>query len=248
MRIFVDNEQIKSNKITITGDDLNHIKNVMRMKVGDILTVCDGKKTDYTCTIDEINNKSVILHAIYKTKNTNEPNINLSLYAGLPKSSKKMELIIQKTVELGVDEITFVQTNYSVKKLRDYADRESRLERFTKISKAAAMQSKRGIIPTVWVAHFDDVIEAICTTEVLCIALYEAEDENNLKNVLQSNKHFEKIVLFTGPEGGFSKEEIQEAKKLGIITASLGSRILKAETAAIVGTAIIMYEFDQMEN
>ncbi|MCL1936010.1 MAG: 16S rRNA (uracil(1498)-N(3))-methyltransferase [Defluviitaleaceae bacterium] len=253
MRFFVKQEQISENKIIIDGDDVKHIKDVLRLKTKDILTVCNGNKIDYTCSITEILQKEIKLEIINQMVNQNETEKNIFLFQGLPKSTKS-EIIIQKTVELGISSINLIETDHSVPKFKDFINKHTKMKRLEKIVKAAAMQSERGIIPEIKITTIEQVFENFNNKnreiENFGIIAYENEKENKLKKVLQNLKeekqNYKNISIFIGPEGGFSKGEIDKATNLGIQKITLGSRILKTETAAITTLALVMYEMEEM--
>lgn len=227
MKIFTKN--ITANKAFIKGEDVKHMKDVLRLKKGDKLTIGDGEKNDYLCEIISITKEIAELKIIEKTTNESEPKTKITLYQALPKANK-LEEIIQKATELGVSEIIPIETAFSIVKTKDLS--EKKYERFEKIAKAAAQQSKRGIIPTIGkVKHFKD-IEPIGTA----ILAYEKEKNNFIKNI----KLEEECSIIVGAEGGFSEEEIALAKEKGFHIVSLGKRILRLETASVVLAALVL--------
>jgi len=238
-KYFVEPENIKDNSIIITGEDVKHISTVLRAKIGNTLEVCNGCSEDFECKIKEISKEQIELEIVSKAPCYAEPKTKITLFQGLPKADK-MELIIQKCVEIGIDKIVPVATERAVVKLND-KEKVKKVERWQKISLSAAKQSGRGIIPKI-----ENVIsynEAIKEGKALqnAVILYENEEKRELKEILKNIKG-EEIGIFIGPEGGFSDEEINKAKAEGIGTVSLGERILRTETAAVVATAIFLYE------
>lgn len=241
-RFFVDKENVKQNNIIITGEDVKHIKTVLRHNVGDKITVCDGFGIDYFCTISEILNKEIILNIDSFKESETEPKTKITLFQGLPKSDK-MEMIIQKCVELGVYEIVPVKTERCVVKLSEDKKTAQKIERFNKISESAAKQCERGIIPKVKMpVSFKEAILSVKNFDGAFIP-YEEEKENGLRNFIKDFKG-KNIAFFIGPEGGFSKEEIDFAIENGIMPVTLGKRILRTETAGLCVISILLYELD----
>ena len=243
MRFFIEKQNITQNKITLLGDDVAHMKDVLRLKTGDTLTICNGDCTDYTCTIDTITKKEATLNITNKQPNSNEPPLNLTLFQALPKTPK-VDIIIQKCVELGITNIVFFESERSVQKLKDQKDITKKLERWQKISKAAAMQSQRGIVPTInYVSNFASTL-TVYDPPINSLVAYEDETTTHIKTALTTSLDSTHLGIYIGPEGGFAMHEIEQMKSLSITPVSLGKRILRTETAAIVVTALIMYEMD----
>lgn len=235
---FVDSAARQGDCYIISGNDYNHIVNVLRMKKGDeFLVSCDEKSA--LCRLDNISCDSVFAEIIEENFKTAELPIKIYLFQALPKSDK-MELIIQKCVELGVYSIIPTQMNRCVVKL-DSKKKKSKLERWQSIAESAAKQSKRNIIPKV-----DDVLtykEALSKIKELDLFLVPYENEMGMtatKNALEKIKPGMSIGILIGPEGGFDDKEISEAIKAGASAVSLGRRILRTETAAITATAMCM--------
>jgi len=229
-RFFV--EKIDDKTITIENTDVNHIKNVLRLKQGDkIIASKDGM--DYLCEIQSIGKDTVKTVIIEKYKNDKEPVVKVTIFQCMPKHTK-MDEIIQKCVELGVEKIVPVISNRTIVKATD-----AKLERFRKIAEAAAKQSQRGKIPEIGeIINLKD----IDTSEFdLCIIPYELEKGTSLsKAIVEKAKS---IAVIIGPEGGFDEEEV---KSVNAIPITLGKRILRTETVAPVITGIIMYEKGEM--
>ncbi len=235
---FVQTDNKKDNRYFIMGDDYNHIKNVLRMNVGDTLLVsCDGSSD--LCKIGSFDTDAVVVEIIETNfQNTNLP-INIHLFQGLPKSDK-LELIIQKTVELGVASITPVAMKRSIVKLDDKKKAHKR-ERWQAIAESAAKQSKRSVIPQVCdVLSYKQFIEKARDLDLLLVP-YECADKMTATiNALSLIKSGMNIGIIIGPEGGFEENEITVAKEIGGKIISLGERILRTETAAITATAMCM--------
>ena len=244
-KFFVAENQINNNKITIIGNDVSHIKNVLRQKSGDKITICDiSKEQDYLCEIDKIEEKSIDCNIIEKLENNTESNVKVTIFQGLPKADK-MELVIQKSVELGVYDITPLQMKRCVVKLEG-KDEIKKNERWQKIAESAAKQCGRGFIPEVkHLINVKEICNWINEYDVIIVA-YENEKENTLKAELKKLKATDlKIGIVIGPEGGFEESDIKLLKESGAKIVTLGDRILRTETVALNVLSIIMYEFEQ---
>lgn len=247
-KFFVKDEQIANQEIIIQGTDVNHIKNVLREKIGSELTICNEKTgQDYLCEIKEIKEENIICHIKEKLLNNVESNIKVTIMQGLPKADK-MELIIQKSVELGVNNIIPIEMKRCVVKLKD-KDKTKKIERWQKISMVAAKQSGRNIIPKInQIENLKKICETFDNYDIVLLA-YENEKENTLKNELIKVKEKiknedVKIAVLVGPEGGIAEEEVKMAKKEGAKVITLGKRILRTETVALNVLSIIMYELE----
>ena len=248
-KFFVDDNQVTEEKIKIIGNDVNHIKNALRKKQNDILTICNtSNKKDYLCEILKIDENYIECRIKKEIQNYAESNVQVTIMQGLPKVDK-MELIIQKSVELGVYDITPVEMKRCVVKLND-KDKQKKIDRWQKISEVAAKQSGRNIIP-----HIDNIINIknICNLlkeyDIVLVA-YEKEIKTTLKEELKKLKEVYnindeiKIAVIIGPEGGLDEEEIEMLQKNGAKTITLGKRILRTETASLNILSNIMYELD----
>lgn len=240
-KFFVNSQQIQKNVIFIEKDDANHMISVLRMKKNDKVLVCDGQNTDYECIIKNIGKDVVELEIEKIMESKTEPHIKVTLYQGLPKADK-MELIIQKCVELGVSKIVPMATDRAIVKIEDGKKSEKKIERWNKISESAAKQSQRSKIPEVTeVVQFSKALEQALNENDSVIIPYENEEGFSLKQFL-TNFEGNSIAVFIGPEGGFADKEIKLVKQKGINTVTLGNRILRTETAGLVTIANIMYE------
>ncbi len=242
---FVEPSQIQGNQIVITGGDVNHIRNVLRMKPGDEIAVkngCDDK--EYRCGIEEIKKDQIICRLRFIREEGLELPSRIYLFQGLPKGDK-MELIIQKAVELGVYEIIPVASKRTVVKL-DEKKAESKIARWQKIAEAAAKQSGRGVIPQVRnVMNFQEAVRYSKSAQVRMIPYELARDMTKTREVLERIKPGRDAAVFIGPEGGFDEEEVRTAKEEGVIPVTLGRRILRTETAGMAVLSIIMYHLEQ---
>lgn len=244
-KFFVENKQIENGKIILEGRDVNHIINVLRMKKKDEIQIGNKETLDtYIVEIEEIYTDKIIANIVEKLDISNEPNIQIDLYQGLPKFDK-MELIIQKTTEIGISRIIPTDMTRCVVKL-DEKDAKKKIDRWQKIAEVAAKQSKRGKIPEIEnKIKIKEVISRINNYDLFLVA-YEEENTNKLKDILQelNAKGVCKIGILIGPEGGIAKEEIENLKDAGSKVITLGKRILRTETAPIVLTSNILYELE----
>ena len=242
---FVDQNAIDKETVTITGKDVNHIKNVLRMKTGEEFTVSvNGSAGEYRCALREYTDDSVICDILSANETGNELPSKIYLFQGLPKSDK-MELIIQKAVELGAFKIIPVEMKRSVMKL-DPKKAPDKIKRWQAISEAAAKQSKRSIIPEISmpVSFKEALSEASGLTHKL--VPYEcAEGIAHTREVFDKVKPGDSVAIFIGPEGGFDESEIELAKSSGFEIITLGRRILRTETAGMVVLSLLMMKLDE---
>lgn len=246
-KFFVKSNQINDNKVIIIGEDVNHIKNVLRLNIDDDIQVCNLETAqNYMCGINKINNEAIECNIFKKINSEAESNIHINIFQGIPKSDK-MELIIQKCVELGASEITPVEMKRCVAKIND-KDKAKKILRWQKISEVAAKQCGRDIVPKINEAtNIKNICNLIKKYDIVLLA-YENEEENVLKNELlklKGNKSL-KIAVIIGPEGGIDKEEVDSLKENGAKVITLGKRILRTETVAFVLVSIIMYELGDL--
>lgn len=233
-RFFVD--EVKENFHVLSGNDAMHIIKSLRMKPGEEITLCSGDNFDYFCIIDKIVADEVHLAVKEKRPNISEPETKITLYQGIPKLDK-MELIVQKCVEIGVYKVVPIMTSRCVSRPNDRA-MERKIERWRKISKEAAKQSGRGIVP--------EVLEAVNIKNICSLSSYDESivfyecGGDRLSEILTRKP--KKISVFVGPEGGFEPEEIEYLTGLGAKKASFGPRILRTETAAIAAVTLALYQ------
>ncbi len=248
-KFFVKSNQIKDNKVIITGEDVNHIKNVLRLNVDDNIQVCNLETSEnYTCGIIKLNTSNIECNIFNKINSEAESNIYINIFQGIPKSNK-MELIIQKCVELGAAEITPVEMKRCVAKIEE-KNKCKKILRWQKISEVAAKQSGRDKVPKINdVINIKNICNLISEYDIVLVA-YENEEKNTLKNELKKlkykNNNIIKIGIIIGPEGGIDKKEINLLKEAGVKVVTLGKRILRTETVAFVLTSIIMYELGDL--
>lgn len=243
-RFFVKTEQIREKEIIIVEEDVKHIKNVLRKQIGDILEICNQQTgTTYKCEIIDLQDDKILTNII--DENYNEKNkIHVDIYQGLPKSDK-MELIIQKSIELGVNSIIPVEMKRCIVKL-DSKSENKKIERWQKIAESAAKQSGRNLVPEIRNIIKIEEIAKLTNIYDSIIVCYENEKENYIKNELikLKNKEEAKIAVVIGPEGGLEEKEVEYLKQNGASVVTLGKRILRTETVALNLLSIIMYELE----
>lgn len=236
-QFFVEPEQIDTENVIITGSDVNHIKNVLRMKTGEQVRISDNCGDDYLCRITEITSEQIKLHIIEACDGTELP-VKITLFQGLPKSDK-MELIIQKAVELGVSEVVPVAMKNCVVKL-DEKKAKAKQTRWQAIAESAAKQSKRSIIPQIGeVINFSQAVEKAKSMEVRLVPYENERGMAHTREVFGKIKKGSQIAIFIGPEGGFASSEIELVQE-DMELISLGNRILRTETAGLATLAMLI--------
>lgn len=241
---FVTSEQIGENEIYIEGSDVNHIRNVLRMTPGEQISISDGQQgTEYCCEISRIEEACVTAKILSSHAADTELPSKFYLFQGLPKSDK-MELIIQKAVELGVYEVIPVATKRAVVKL-DKKKEESKRKRWNAISESAAKQSKRTIIPEVTqIMTFAEAIKYASSMDVKVIPYELAEGMEETRKIFSEIKPGNSVAIFVGPEGGFEESEIAMAQEAGVLPITLGKRILRTETAGMTVLSVLMFQLE----
>ncbi len=234
--------------IAITGEDVNHAKNVLRLNEGDEITVCDGNNTDYTCRIDKISDSVILCNIEDVHRSFAELPVNITLFQGLPKGDK-MELIIQKAVELGAVAVYPVVMQRTVVKI-DEKKKSKKAERYASVAEAAAKQSRRGIIPEVpGIISYKEAIRLAEGFDKILLPYEEATDINASRkltmDICNNAKNGESIGIFIGPEGGFTKEEVEQAKEIGAEVITLGNRILRTETAGMMLLSVLSFMIEE---
>lgn len=245
-QFFVEPSQIQGTRVVITGNDVNHIKNVLRMQPGEEIAVSNGEDgKEYRCGIEELYEDEIVCTLRFIKEDGVELPSKIYLFQGLPKADK-MELIVQKAVELGVYEIIPVATKRAVVKL-DEKKAKSKIARWQTISEAAAKQSKRRIVPQIHtVMSFKEAVNYAKECRVKFIPYELAEGMEKTRELIGSLKPGQDIAIFIGPEGGFEESEIQTALENGIEPITLGKRILRTETAGFTVLSWIMYQLEEM--
>ncbi len=233
--------------VEITGQDVTHIRSVLRLSVGDEILVGDGSGRDYLCRITEMTEAYVRASVEDIRENFAELPAEITLYQGLPKG-EKMDLVIQKAVEIGAARIIPVEMERSVIRL-DANKKKKRVERFARIAEAAAKQSGRGIIPQAGpVMTFAEALEDAKNRGAVILLPYEnAEGIAYSRKLLADLRPGRPIAVFIGPEGGFADREIALAKEAGAELMTLGHRILRTETAGLYILSLIAFQLEEDE-
>lgn len=243
---FAEPSNITSEQVFIIGSDVNHIRNVLRMRAGEQLLISDGAGNDYMCEIASIEENEVICDILETGGSVSEHSVRFYLFQGLPKADK-FKNIIQKSVELGVYEIIPVRTARSIVK---YDDRKAgaKQERWQKIAESAAKQSRRGIVPKVKeIMSLQEAFDYASKEEIsLKLIPYE-----NFKDIVTTKEILGKITpgmsvaVFIGPEGGFEEKEVLQANEAGAHSISLGKRILRTETAPLMLLSVLTFAMEE---
>nr|MBP3599341.1 16S rRNA (uracil(1498)-N(3))-methyltransferase [Eubacterium sp.] len=245
-RFFVPAEQIFDGFAEIVGDDVNHIRNVLRMENGEKVVISCGQGIDYYCIIKDVQAQCVVLDIVEETPVTTELPVKLVLFQALPKADK-MELIIQKAIELGAYEVVPVRTKRSVVKL-DEKKAAKKQQRWQAIAEAAAKQSGRGIVPQIHeVVSFSEALSMAKELAVGVIPYELYDDMEQTTEVLEQICDKESIGIFIGPEGGFERGEVEKAMEAGIQPISLGKRILRTETAGLAILSVLMFRIESQK-
>lgn len=240
------------NTYMFSGEEAKYLADVLRMQPGECVCLCDGARTELTCKITEISKKSVTVEFVDRQQNQTEPPYEAVLYQALVKGDK-MDLIIQKAVELGVSRIVPVACTRSIVKL-DGKDSEKKVARWQKIAGEAARQCGRGIVPRIGDSlPYEHAIEQARALSDLVFLPWEGEKSLPLSSVLddfapeeQASGSAPRISFFIGPEGGFDPKEIDTAQELDVRTVTLGRRILRTETAGMAVLAMLIYRLEQI--
>lgn len=237
---FVTPEQIGGKEIRIKGSDVNHIRNVLRMNPGEQVSVSCGDGKDYRCELSEIGEDCVTAKIMWAQESDVELPSRICLFQGLPKGDK-MELIIQKAVELGAAEIVPMATRRAVVKL-DEKKAEAKRKRWNAIAESAAKQSKRMIVPEVKpVMSFQDAVKYAGSFDRKLIPYELAKGMDETRRIIREIRPGQSVAIFIGPEGGFDEEEIAFAEEAGIVPVTLGRRILRTETAGMTVLSVLMF-------
>ncbi|MBQ8304875.1 MAG: 16S rRNA (uracil(1498)-N(3))-methyltransferase [Blautia sp.] len=246
-RFFAAPEQIdeEHHRIVITGADVNHIRNVLRMRPGEELWISDGDKKEYHCRIESVED-DILLTILYAQEPQYELPNRIWLFQGLPKGDK-MELIIQKAVELGACGIVPVETKRCVMKL-DPKRADKKIARWQQIAEGAAKQSRRMLIPEIRpVMSWKEALAEAEKLDVILMPYELAEGMEKTRELLRTIQPGQSIGIFIGPEGGFTEEEVSQAQEAGACTMTLGRRILRTETAGMAILSILMFQLETGE-
>ena len=239
---FVEEEQVNGENAYIKGSDVNHIVNVLRMKPEEELLISVKGDWDYLCKIVDIETDRVNLKVLESMEQRELP-VNITLLQGIPKSDK-LEMIIQKAVELGVSEIIPVKTKRVVVKI-DEKKVDTKVNRWNAIAESAAKQSKRSIIPKVYEPmSIDNALEIVKDFGVKLIPYENADGIDKTRKILDNMDKTKNIAVFIGPEGGFEESEVERIKNSGFEVITLGKRILRTETAGLALLSNIMIRLE----
>ena len=258
IRFFAEKADISNNSVQLSTEDISHMRS-LRLRPSELFVVCDGEGTDYICKLGDKGDGSVA-EIIDTCKSPGEPSVKCIVYLAFAKGDR-LDYAVQKSVELGAHEVVLFISARCVSKP---SDMQKKITRLQKIALETAKQSDRGRVPLISSAEsFDKAISRAAQSD-LPLFFYELENESSLKSVLHktgktgdgslSYEHTDvertvpcpTISIMTGPEGGFEPYEAQKAKGAGMMTASLGSRILRCETAPIAALAAIMFFYDEI--
>lgn len=240
---FVTPDQVKGDLIFIEGSDVNHMKNVLRMRIGEEVTISDGNNRQYLCEIKDYEQEEAVLHIVEETSTDTELPSEIYLFQGLPKQDK-MELIVQKCVELGCFSVIPVATKRCVVKLDDKKAKK-KIERWQQIAESAAKQAGRGVIPEVQdVMSFKEALKYAKNLDVVLIPYELAEGMKETKQIISEIRPGQSVGIFIGPEGGFEKEEVVTAISEGAKAITLGKRILRTETAGLTTLSVLMFHLE----
>ena len=242
-QFFVDKSQIHESEglAYITGADVNHISHVLRMKPGEQFYVTDGERQGkYLCALKSVSAEQVVCDIVQNITDTTELPCEIVLYQGLPKADK-MELIIQKAVELGASRIVPVETKRSVVKL-DAKKAQAKISRWQGIAEAAAKQSKRDVIPVIGeLVTLKEALKEAADFEVSMMPYENAEGMAFTRKLLEGIQPGQRVAIFVGPEGGFDESEVEAALSMGTKPMTLGRRILRTETAGLAILSMLVY-------
>ncbi|WP_279003555.1 16S rRNA (uracil(1498)-N(3))-methyltransferase [[Clostridium] scindens] len=240
---FVTPSQVEGERIYIEGSDVNHMKNVLRMRPGEAVAISDGDNLKYRCVVEGYEEGRAVLAIQQRIPVDTELPCRIILFQGLPKQDK-MELIVQKAVELGASQVVPVATRRSVVKL-DEKKAAKKLQRWQQIAESAAKQAGRGYIPQVSsVLSYQEALEKAGELDVLLIPYESAEGMEEARKVVASIAQGQSVGIFIGPEGGFEKEEVDAAIHQGAKAITLGRRILRTETAGLAILSILMFRLE----
>ena len=246
-RFFVDSKSINGSRVVITGKDAHHIKDVLRLGIGDEISVCTGDEWEYTCEISTMTAGEVSAIIVDTTRPGKELPSKITLYQCLPKKDK-LELIIQKAVELGACRIVPVQSARVIVHL-DPKREAARVERWNAIAKAAAKQSGRMFVPEVsGVFSFEEMLEDAKDTDVRIIPYEKSKGMDRTRELIGAIRPGQSVAVVIGPEGGFEEKEIEKAEKAGFTPISLGKRILRTETAGMSVLSVLGFMLDDRSN
>lgn len=242
-QFFADPSMIREGRVCLEGPDVNHMKNVLRMKQGEDVRINDGCGRTWLCSIQSYEGKTAVLDILKELDADTELPARIWLFQGLPKGDK-MELIVQKAVELGAYAVVPFSAKRSVVRL-DQKKAEKKRERWQAVAKGAAEQSGRGIIPEVHpLKSFNEALDMAADLDVTLIPYEREEGMDGMIRAVRKIRPGQSAGIFIGPEGGFEEEEVEQAKRAGAHAVTLGKRILRTETAGLTALSILMYHLE----
>lgn len=244
-RFFMDHVDPQQSTMVITGRDAEHIK-VLRMRPGEALTICDGKGTDIHCTLVSSDGKTAYAQVQEVVPSKSEATVQIRIFAGLAKGDR-VDYVIQKCTEMGAAEIVFFNCDRCVVRLDPKKGADKKVERWQRIAEEAAKQSGRGIIPTV--RYLDSFTETLAeaSQSSLKLFLYETGDRMSMKQAIRAALPCNTASVITGPEGGFTQAEAEQARQAGFSVCAMGPRILRCETAPLIPLTAILYETSNLD-
>lgn len=241
---FVTPSQVEGEEIYVEGSDVNHMKNVLRMRPGEQLTVSDGNNSHYLCAVERYEDSRAVLKVLERQPVDTELSSQIYLFQGLPKQ-EKMEWIIQKCVELGIHQVVPVAMKRCVVRLDDKKAKKKR-DRWQQIAESAAKQAGRGRIPQVLdVVSYEEALRLAGQLDVILIPYELAEGMKETKEIIAGIRPGQSVGIFIGPEGGFEKKEVEDAIRAGAKEITLGKRILRTETAGITILSVLMFHLEE---
>ncbi len=241
---FVTPSQVKDERIIVEGSDVNHMKNVLRIRCGEEVMISDGNNLQYRCAVERYEEEKAFLQIMEKRQADTELSSRIYLFQGLPKQDK-MELIVQKAVELGAYRVIPVSTRRAVVKL-DEKKAKKKVERWRQIAESAAKQAGRGYIPKVEpVMSYREALEYAKKLDVIFIPYELERDLKETKKAIEAVRTGQSVAVFIGPEGGFEKEEVEAALVQGAKAITLGRRILRTETAGLTMLSVLMFHLEE---
>lgn len=245
-RFFVAPEAVQGDTVLFDGELAHHMGKVLRLTAGERVTACTGDGTAYVVELEQFSKTSVSGRILERLENQQETGVQVVLYQGMPKGDK-LELIIQKCTELGVSAVIPVETSRSVVRL-DGGKAAKKAERWQKIALEASQQAKRVQVPVIGpYLQWKPFLQQLQQDDGLTIVFWEDEQTQGLKQFLQQLPQTpQKVNLIVGPEGGLSAEEVAQLRQAGAVSASLGKRILRTETAGMLGVGLVLYQFAEL--
>ncbi len=242
-RFFISKNSINAENQTaqITDrDDIKHAAKALRIEVGEKIELCDSEGIEHICEVQLIETDAITCAVLSSEMNKRESNVHITLYQGLPKSDK-LEMIIQKTTELGVDRITPVQMKRSIAKWKDDKSGDKKVQRWNKIAFEASKQSKRGQIPEVGAPVTMKQVFRKLESYDLILMPYENESAQGFGEILNKNADSKRVAIIIGPEGGIADEEVKLLTENGAKSVKMGPRIMRTETAGVTAVALVQY-------